>query len=96
MDSSRLAVIAASFWRSEPAAELRGLMNNRSPASAWRALSASNAGRGMYTSPRTSSTDGAPFGRRSGTASIVAMLAVTSSPIRPSPRVAPCTNRPFS
>ena len=27
----RLAVIAASFWRSEPAAELRGLTNRRSP-----------------------------------------------------------------
>ena len=29
--SSRLAVIGGSFWRSDPAAELRGLANSRSP-----------------------------------------------------------------
>ena len=86
-----------SFWRTEPAAELRGLAKRRSPASAWRLLSASNAAIGMYTSPRTSRSDGTflPFSCL-GTAAIVATLAVMSSPVRPSPRVAARTYRPFS
>jgi len=41
--SGRVAVIAGSFWRSDPAAELRGLAKIWPPASAWRLLSARNA-----------------------------------------------------
>ncbi len=94
-------MILESFWRSDPAAELRGLAKVFSPASSWRALSCSNDDTGMYTSPRTSSTDGMGPRRlgqvsRSGTAPMVATLAVTSSPVRPSPRVAACTRRPSS
>ena len=56
---------------------------------------------GMYflyalASPRTSTTSGAPRGRRLGRLAIVATLAVTSSPTRPSPRVAAWTNLPCS
>ena len=52
---------------------------------------------GKYTSPRTSMTSGtsAPASR-SGTAAIVRTLPVTSSPVRPSPRVAARTSRPRS
>ncbi len=100
-DSSREAVIFESFWRNEPAAELRGLAKVFDPASSWRRLSCSNDDTGMYTSPRTSSTEGnVPrfLGHLSGrgTASMVATLAVTSSPVTPSPRVAACTRRPSS
>ena len=41
------AVTDGSFWRSEPAAEFRGLTNSRSPASAWRRLRSSKAAMGM-------------------------------------------------
>ncbi len=90
-----------SFWRNDPAAELRGLAKVLSPASSWRLLSCSNDDTGMYTSPRTSSTAGRlprPLGHvsRSGTAEIVATLAVTSSPVMPSPRVPAWTSRPSS
>ena len=50
----------------------------------------------MNTSPRTSSTAGASPRRRSGIAFTVRRLAVTSSPVLPSPRVAPRTNAPCS
>ena len=86
----------ASFWRSDPAAELRGLTKRRWPASSCRRFSSSNAATGMYTSPRTSSTSGAPAARRLGTTAMVATFAVTSSPTWPSPRVAACTSRPRS
>ncbi len=45
--SGRLAVMVGSFWRSAPAAELRGLTKSRSPASAWRLFIASNSATGM-------------------------------------------------
>ena len=49
----------------------------------------------MYTSPRTSSTVGALLRQPlRACASIVRTLAVTSSPTRPSPRVAACTQTP--
>src|SRR5581483_6565513 len=57
-DSSRDAVIDGSFWRTDPAADLRGLANRRSPASAWRLFNRSKAAIGMLLSPRTSSSDG--------------------------------------
>ena len=40
-------VIDGSFWRSEPAAALRGLANSRASASAWRRLSSSKLVVGM-------------------------------------------------
>ena len=94
---SRVAVMPESFCRRLPAAALRALVNNRSPASPWRRLSSSNAASGMKISPRTSSWSGTRFPfRRSGTASIVRRFSVTFSPVRPSPRVAPIVNRPPS
>src|SRR5207244_3380938 len=53
--------------------------------------------RQRYTSPRTSMGLGQalPVSRR-GTSTTVRRLAVTSSPTRPLPRVAPTTNRPCS
>jgi len=42
MPSARLAVTRGSFWRSDPAAELRGLANGAFPAATSDALSAAN------------------------------------------------------
>ena len=53
-----------------------------------------NAERGRYTSPRTSSRPTTRSRRVSGIDLIVRRLAVTSSPVVPSPRVAPWTKRP--
>ena len=79
----------ASFWRRLPAAALRGLTNGRVPSASACSLSRAKLVTGMYTSPRTSSTSGtAAPARRFGTTAIVATFAVTSSPTRPSPRVA--------
>ena len=88
MLSPRLAVTRGSFCRSDPAAVLRGLANGALPASTSAALSSSNRATGKNTSPRTSSTLGmsSPVSR-SGTTSMVRRLGVTSSPVRPSPRV---------
>lgn len=47
----------------------------------------------MYTSPRTMSR-GSFSGRVMGMERMVRRFSVTSSPIRPSPRVAPRTNTP--
>ena len=49
----------------------------------------------MYISPRTTSRRTVCF-RRSGIVFIVLTFAVTFSPTKPSPRVAPVTSRPFS
>ncbi len=86
-----------SFCRNEPAAVLRGLANGALPAATNDALSSSNPTTGKNTSPRTSSTAGtdAPVST-SGMFSMVRTFGVTSSPVRPSPRVAPRTSRPFS
>ena len=94
--SARLAVTRGSFCRSEPAAPLRGLANGGLPASSSRPLSSWNAATGRNTSPRTSSVGGTsgPVSRI-GTAPIVRMFGVTSSPVEPSPRVAPRTSAPF-
>ena len=53
-----MAVTRGSFWRSEPAAALRGLANTGLPASVIDSFSRSNASRGRNTSPRTSSSAG--------------------------------------
>ncbi len=93
--SARDAVTRGSFCRSEPAAELRGLAKAALPASSSDSFSFPNASTGMNTSPRTSSTAGwpEPFSR-AGMAAMVRMLGVTSSPVRPSPRVAAPASAP--
>ena len=81
-----------SSWRRLPAAALRGFTNSFSPRSRWRAFMRSKSARSMSTSPRTSRRAGAL--RRaacSGSVRTVRRFAVTSSPVVPSPRVAPCT-----
>src|SRR6266571_1823749 len=96
MSSGRRAVTAGSFWRTAPAAALRGFAKVPSPDS-WRPrFSCSKSARGMKTSPRTSSSGTPPSApRRSvGSERIVLRFAVMSSPTRPSPRVAPRTKRP--
>ena len=47
MPSARVAVTRGSFWRSEPAAALRGLANTGLPASVIDSLSRSNASIGQ-------------------------------------------------
>src|SRR6266498_1043864 len=88
MPSGRVAVTRGSFWRSEPAAALRGLANGAFPSATRRSFNSSNTRTGRYTSPRTSRSSGtsAPVSRM-GTSPIVLMLGVTSSPTRPSPLV---------
>ena len=100
MPRSRVAVTRGSFCRSEPAAALRGLANTGLPASVIETLSRSNASVGRNTSPRTSTSAGTGSSSlpvsRCGTESIVFTLGVTSSPVRPSPRVSARTSRPSS
>ena len=92
---ARDAVTLGSFCRSDPAAELRGLANAALPASSSDSFSLPNASTGMNTSPRTSSTAGCPVPEsRAGMEEIVRMFGVTSSPVRPSPRVAALTSAP--
>ncbi len=99
MPRSRVAVTRGSFCRSEPAAALRGLANIGLPASTIEALSRSKASTGRNTSPRTSTSAGTGTssvpGSRWGTESMVLTLGVTSSPVRPSPRVSARTRRPL-
>ena len=100
MSSARLAVTRGSFWRSDPAAELRGLANGALPASSSESLSRSKASTGRNTSPRTSISSGTGNSSvpvsRSGTDSMVRTLGVTSSPVLPSPRVSARLSRPPS
>ena len=102
MLNDRDAVTRGSFWRSDPAAALRGLANGALPASTSRALSAANFSTGKNTSPRTSSCDGTSSPASSflvsmvGTAEMVRTLSVTSSPVAPLPRVRARTSRPRS
>ena len=58
MPRSRVAVTRGSFWRREPAAELRGFAKSGLPASARDWLSLSNASAVRNTSPRTSTRAG--------------------------------------
>ena len=100
MPSARVAVTRGSFWRSEPAAALRGLAKAGLPASVIETLSRSKALVGRNTSPRTSTSFGTGNSSlvlsRWGTESMVFTLGVTSSPVRPSPRVSARTSRPSS
>ena len=97
---ARVAVTRGSFCRSDPAAAFRGFANTGLPASVIAVLSRSNASTGRNTSPRTSSSRGTGnsslAASRCGTESIVLTLGVTSSPVRPSPRVSARTSRPSS
>ncbi len=93
-DRRRLAVTAGSCWRRDPAPLLRGLAYRARPASSRSALIRANSALGMNTSPRASRVAGS--GSRFGITSIVRRLALTSSPVVPSPRVAPWANRPRS
>ena len=93
--SAREAVTRGSFCRSDPAAEFRGLAKAGLPASSSDSFSFPNASTGMNTSPLTSSTAGWPEPlSRVGMAAIVRMFGVTSSPVRPSPRVAALASAP--
>ena len=94
--SGRLAVIFGSFWRSDPAAALRGLANSGLPAAPSCSFSSWNPATGKKTSPRTSSSAGTsgPVSL-AGTAPMVRTLGVMSSPVVPSPLVAPRTSAPF-
>ena len=103
VERSRIFVTAGSFWRSEPAAALRGFAKGARPSSSAAAFKASKLFFGMYTSPRSSSvsTPGAMAARassrrRKGTSRTVRMFTVTSSPVVPSPRVAARTSTPSS
>jgi len=58
--------MAGSSWRTEPAAELRGLAKTFSPSASWRLFSRREICVGHVTSPRTSSTSGGLPARRSG------------------------------
>ncbi len=93
----RDAVTRGSFCRNDPAAAFRGLANGALPSATRAAFSAANSSTAKKTSPRTSSTSGrsAPVSR-SGITLIVLTFAVTSSPTRPSPRVAARISRPCS
>ncbi len=96
-ESGRDAVIDESFWRREPAAALRGFGVAFFSSATRRSFSARKPERGMYTSPRTSSSAGALSPSiRSGIEGIVRRLVVTSSPTSPSPRVAPRVKTPSS
>ncbi len=98
--SGRVAVTRGSFCRSDPAAALRGFANGGLPFSTIDSLSFSNASTGRNTSPRTSTRAGTGYSlvpmSLCGMLSIVRTFGVTSSPVRPSPRVAPRTSRPSS
>ena len=88
-------MIFAFFWRSEPAAALRGFLKGAAPCSSCSAHSFWNAPCGIYTSPRTSRNSGASFNFL-GMLRMARTLAVTSSPTTPSPRVEARTSSPFS
>ncbi|SKS37321.1 Uncharacterised protein [Mycobacteroides abscessus subsp. abscessus] len=93
-------MIAGFFCRRLPAALLRGFANGGLLSSTREAFSASKSSSRKNTSPRTSRSAGigyfSDFVSLSGTSSMVRAFRVTSSPLRPSPRVAPRTSTPFS
>ena len=100
--SGRAAVFRGSFCRSEPAAVFRGFAYGALPAATRAAFSSSKPATGKYTSPRTSTCSGCgaspgpPPASVCGTPWMVRTFSVTSSPVRPSPRVAARTSRPRS
>ncbi len=95
--SGREDVTFGSFCRSDPAAAFRGFANGRWPLAVSSSFSPSNAFTGKYISPRTSIRAGGSFSSSfGGTPRTVRTLAVMSSPVTPSPRVAPRTKAPRS
>ena len=94
ISSGLVAVTFESNWRREPAAAFLAFANRLSSNISLSAFIFSNSFVPMNTSPRTviSIFSFSSF----GICEIVFKLSVTSSPIRPFPRVAPCTNTPFS
>ena len=90
---------AGFFCRSEPAALLRGLANGALPSATRLALRLAKSAIMKKTSPRTSSSAGIGNSldslRFSGTSLMVRAFSVTSSPTRPSPRVAARSRRPL-
>mmetsp|Transcript_20026 Transcript_20026/g.51307 ORF Transcript_20026/g.51307 Transcript_20026/m.51307 type:complete len:270 (+) Transcript_20026:301-1110(+) len=90
----------ASSRRSEPAAALRGLAKGSSPAATCARFTCAYASFVMYTSPRTSKSEGRPpsplrvGATLASTPGICSALCVTSSPSAPSPRVAACCRAP--
>ena len=98
MCSGRVAVTFGSFWRSEPAAALRGLANGLSPASTRRALSSSKRLHREEDLAADLDEVGDAVARAGGRgmSAMVRTLGVMSSPVRPSPRVAARVSRPCS
>ena len=99
--------VAASISRSSSKARVpvvlrasqraRDSATARSRSSTCRSFSAAKALVGMNTSPRTSTSGGCPSPSSfCGIPSMRSALAVTSSPVRPSPRVAAVTSSPSS
>ena len=77
--SGRVAVTVGSFWRSEPAAALRGFAKRRSPALSWRSLSSWNAASGKKL-PYDPVNDFAPIGAIGSTPLVV--VVPKDSPIK--------------
>ena len=101
MPSARVAVTRGSFWRSDPAAALRGLANDRLAGLGHRLVEPLEGLDGQEHLAAHLDQRRAPGTRRcrsagAGTESIVLTLGVTSSPVRPSPRVSARTSRPSS
>ena len=98
MPRARVAVTLGSFWRSDPAAELRGLANMLLAGLEQRLVETLE---GLDRQEHLAAhLDQLGAGNsllvlsRCGTESIVLTLGVTSSPVRPSPRVSARTRRP--
>ena len=72
--------------------ELRGFFQVSSPAASRSAFMAAKSRLSMKTSPRTTTSTGRVS--RGGSERMVRRLTVMSSPMRPSPRVAPSTKAP--
>ncbi len=72
---------------------MRGFLKGCSPASSWASTTFWKLFTGMYTSPRTSKR-GRGSGSFSGTDRMVRMFSLTSSPVKPLPRVEPIASTP--
>ncbi len=98
MSNGLFAVFRGSNCRKLPAAAFLGLTKVFSPFLRAIAFIFSKPFFGIKTSPRTSNlSDNFLFLRnRNGIDLIVRIFSVISSPVSPSPRVAPRTNTPFS
>ncbi len=94
ISSFLLAVILGSSCLSEPAAAFLGFAKVCSESSSFFSFNLINAALGIYTSPLTSKRFLSLILR--GMLFMVLMLFVTSSPILPSPLVAPLISSPFS